>query len=251
VELAGALAEIARLSLRRDFRNIRPESARILLIEGGPTVLPTFPAPLGDKTRAALARIGVEVRTNSIVTGVDEEGVRVGDERIAAQTVLWAAGVAASPVAASLGVPLDRAGRVPVEPTLSVPGRPGVFVAGDLCAFDQDGKRLPGVAQVAIQQGAHGARNILSAIGDRPLEPFRYHDYGNMAVIGRGAAVADIFGVRAWGLLAWLIWIFLHLFWLIGFRSRIVVMTEWAWTYISLQRRARLITGGGLSPGSS
>jgi NADH dehydrogenase len=251
VELAGALAEIARLSLRRDFRNIRPESARILLVEGGPTVLSTFPPALREKTRAALERIGIEVRTGAVVTDVDDEGVRIGAERIAAQTVLWAAGVAASPVAASLGVPLDRAGRVYPEPTLAVRGRPNVFVVGDLCAFEQDGQRLPGVAQVAMQQGAHAARNVLHAVGSQPQLPFRYRDYGNMAVIGRGAAVADIGGVKASGFLAWLIWVFLHLFWLIGFRNRFVVMTEWAWTYVTLQRRARLITGGGLSPGSS
>jgi NADH dehydrogenase len=249
VELAGALAEIARLSLRRDFRNIRTESARILLIEGGPAVLATFPPALREKARASLERLGIEVRTGAVVTGVDEDGVSIGAERIPAQTVLWAAGVAASPVAVSLGVALDRAGRVPAEPTLAVPGRPNVFVVGDLCALDQDGARLPGVAQVAIQEGHHAAGNILRAAAGRPLQPFRYRDYGNMAVIGRGAAVAEIFGVKASGFLAWLIWIFLHLFWLIGFRNRFVVMTEWAWTYVTLQRRARLITGGGLSPG--
>lgn len=251
VELAGALAEIARLTLRRDFRNIRPESARIVLIEGGPSVLGTFPEDLREKARRSLEHLGIDVKTSAIVTGVDEEGVSIGAERIAAQTVLWAAGVAASPVGRSLGVPLDRAGRVLVEPTLVVPGHPSAFVVGDLCALAQDGRPLPGVAQVAMQQGAHAAANVLRSVRGDTLTPFRYRNYGNMAVIGRAAAVAEIGPLKASGLLAWVIWIFLHLFWLVGFRSRLVVMTEWAWTYLTLQRRARLITGGRLSPGSS
>lgn len=251
VELAGALGEIARLSLRHDFRNIHTESARIVLVEGGPFVLGTFPAQLRDKARESLTRLGIEVRTNTIVTGVDDDGVSIGSEHIAAQTVLWAAGVAASSLGQSLGVPLDRAGRVPAEPTLAIPRHPNVFVIGDLCALSQDGRPLPGVAQVAMQQGAHAAVNVDRAVHGQPLRPFRYKNYGNMAVIGRAAAVADIGPVKASGLFAWLIWLFLHLFWLIGFRSRLVVMTEWAWTYLTLQRRARLITGGRLSPGAS
>ncbi len=250
VELAGALGEIARQSLKRDFRNIRPESARILLLEGGPTVLATFPEGLREKARRSLTRIGVEVRTNAIVTGVDADGVQVGAERIAAQTVIWAAGVAASPLARSLDVPLDRAGRVLTDPTLAVPGRTGIFVAGDISSLQQDGKPLPGVAQVAIQGGAHAAKNILRSIRGEKLQPFRYHDYGNMAVIGRAAAVADLGVLQASGLFAWLMWIFLHIFWLIGFRSRLAVMGEWAWAYVTLQRRVRLITGERLWPGS-
>jgi NADH dehydrogenase len=250
VELAGALGEIARQSLRQDFRNIRPESARILLLEGGPHVLGTFPESLREKARRSLTRIGVEVRTQAIVTAVDAEGVKIGDERIAAQTVLWAAGVAASPLARSLNVPLDRAGRVNAEPTLAVPGHPTVFVAGDICALQQDGKPLPGVAQVAMQGGAHAAANVLRLIRGEPLAQFRYHNYGNMAVIGRAHAVADLGRVRASGLIAWLMWIFLHIFWLIGFRSRVAVMGEWAWAYVTLQRRVRLITGERLWPGS-
>jgi NADH:ubiquinone reductase (H+-translocating) len=243
VELAGALAEIARQSLRKNFRRIRPESARIVLVEGGPHVLPTFPEPLRGAARRSLERLGVDVRTGSVVTSVDEDGVAIGAERISARTVLWAAGVAASPIARSLGVPLDRAGRVTPEPTLALASHPEIFVVGDICAFGQDGKPLPGVAQVAMQQGTRAGRNILRAIAGQPLEPFRYKDYGIMATIGRGAAVGDVFGLKISGYVAWLFWIFLHIFWLIGFRNRFVVMTEWAWAYFTHQRRVRLITG--------
>jgi NADH dehydrogenase len=173
----------------------------------------------------------------------DSAGPDAPGERISAETVLWAAGVAASPIAKSLGVPLDRVGRVPVDVTLAVPGHPEIFVAGDICALQQDGAWLPGVAQVAMQEGAHAARNILRAIDRRPLDPFRYHDYGIMATIGRGSAVGEIFGLKISGFFAWLFWIFLHIFWLIGFRNRFVVMTEWAWAYRTEQRRVRLITG--------
>jgi len=259
VELAGALAEIARLSLRHDFRRIRPESARIVLVEGSPYVLATFADPLRESARKALVRLGVEVRTDAVVVGIDAEGVtcRVRPavpqtsgavppettERIEAATVLWAAGVAASPIAKSLGVPLDRVGRVTPEPTLALASHPNIFVVGDLCAFTQDGKLLPGVAQVAMQEGAQAGRNVRRAIEGKALEPFRYKDYGIMATIGRGSAVGDVFGLKISGFFAWIFWIFLHIFWLIGFRNRFVVMTEWAWAYFSLQRRVRLITG--------
>jgi NADH dehydrogenase len=269
VELAGALAEIARQSLRHDFRRIRPESARIVLVEGGPYLLAPFPDRLRAAARKALIGLGVEVRTDSVVIGIDADGVtcrghslgRVPGrvpaavpgtgpdtgpapvERIDAATVLWAAGVAASPLAQSLGVPLDRVGRVTPEPTLALAAHPNIFVVGDLCAFRQDGQMLPGVAQVAMQQGARAGRNIRRAIEGQPLEPFRYKDYGIMATIGRGSAVGDVFGLEISGFFAWLFWIFLHIFWLIGFRNRFVVMTEWAWAYFSLQRRVRLITG--------
>ena len=247
VELAGALAEIARQSLVEDFRRIRPESARIVLVEGSPHLLGAFPDPLRSAARRALERLGVEVRTDSIVVAIDEEGVTFrhggGEERIAAATVLWGAGVAASPIAQSLGVPLDRVGRVTPEPTLALAQHPNIFVVGDLCAFVQDGKPLPGVAQVAMQQGTRAGKNVLRAIAGQPLETFRYRDYGIMATIGRGSAVGDIFGLKISGFFAWLFWIFLHIFWLIGFRNRFVVMTEWAWAYFSLQRRVRLITG--------
>jgi NADH:quinone reductase (non-electrogenic) len=248
VELAGALAEIARRTLRQDFRNIRPESARIILVEGAPNLLGTFPAGLQSAARASLEKLGVEIKTGSLVTRVDEDGVTWKDgsgreEHVPAETILWAAGVAASPVAVSLGVPLDRVGRVLTDPTLIVPGHPEIFVAGDICALQQDGHWLPGVAQVAKQQGAHAALNVLRAVRGEPLKPFRYRDYGNAATIGRGAAVVDIGPVKASGALAWLFWLFLHIFWLIGFRNRIAVLTEWAWSYLTFQRRVRLITG--------
>ena len=239
VELAGALAEIARQSLRRDFRNIRPESAHIMLLEGAPHLLSAFPERLREAARASLVRLGVDVRTNTVVTGVDAVGVTFrsgdGDVSLPAQTVLWAAGVEASPIARSLGVPLDRAGRVLAEGTLAVPGHPEIFVAGDICALQQDGRPLPGVAQVAKQEGAHAARNVIRAIRGETLQPFHYRDYGNMATIGRGSAVADIGPVKASGLIAWLIWLFIHIFWLIGFRNRIAVLSEWAWSYLTLQ----------------
>ena len=249
VELAGALAEIARQSLRDDFRHIRPESAQILLLEGGPTILATFPERLQRAASASLERVWASTcGPRSIVTNVDARGVQVGSERIDAQTVLWAAGVAASPIARSLGVPLDRAGRVLAEPTLRVPGHPEIFVVGDLCALQQNGRSLPGVAQVAKQDGAQAARNVVRAIRGEPALPFRYRDYGNMATIGRGSAVADFGWMTLSGFPAWLVWIVIHIFWLIGFRNRFVVLGEWAWAYVTFQRRVRLITGERLRP---
>jgi NADH:ubiquinone reductase (H+-translocating) len=252
VELAGALAEIARQSLPQDFRSINPRSSRILLLEGGPAILPQFPDELRTAARLALERLGVDVRASSIVTAVNESGVVVSAggsaESIAAQTVLWAAGVAASPLATSVNVPLDRTGRLTPSPTLAMTEYPEVFVVGDLCAFMQDGHQLPGVAQVAMQQGAHAARNIIRALAGEALQPFRYRDYGTMATIGRGSAVGDVFGVKISGFFGWIFWIFLHIFWLIGFRNRFVVITEWAWAYATLQRRVRLITGEKLWP---
>jgi NADH dehydrogenase len=206
-------------------------------------VLAPFAEPLREAARHSLEKLGVEVRTGSVVTGVDDDGVAIGGERISAGTVLWAAGVAASPIAQSLGVPLDRAGRVTPETTLALAAFPNIFIVGDLCLFVQDGKPLAGVAQVAMQQGTRAGQNVRRAAAGQPLEAFRYKDYGIMATIGRGAAVGDILGLRISGFFAWIFWIFLHIFWLIGFRNRFVVMTEWAWAYFSLQRRVRLITG--------
>ena len=256
VELAGALAEIARQSLRQDFRNIRPNRRASCCSRAGRTFWePSRSRCSGPRanrssdsasTCAPNRSSPTSMRTASSGVRRQPSHPRVAGERIVAQTVLWAAGVAASPLARSLGVPLDRAGRVPAEPTLAVPGHPEVFVVGDICALQQDGQPLPGVAQVAKQEGAHAARNVLRAIRGEPLEPFRYRDYGNMATIGRGSAVADIGGFKASGFLAWLIWIFIHIFWLIGFRNRIAVMSEWAWAYLTFQRRVRLITGDKL-----
>ena len=240
VELAGALAEISRHALARDFRRIDPRQARILLLEGGPRVLPSYPEKLSEKTRLQLEALGVEVRGGAMVTGVDPEGVSLGAERIGTRTVLWAAGVQASPLARSLGAPLDRAGRVKVNPDLSVPGRPEIFVIGDLAAVESDGKPVPGVAQAAMQMGRHAAREIVS--GRR--EPFVYRDRGALATIGRGAAVAA-FPKSSWsGWIAWWLWLLVHILFLIGFRNRILVLVQWAWAYVTFQRGARLITGG-------
>jgi len=242
VELAGTLAEIAHQT-RREFRNIDTRNTRIVVVEAGPTILPAFAPKLRDAARASLRRLRVEVREQTRVTGVDAGGVALGEERLEAGTVLWTAGVAASPLLATLGVPLDRAGRVTVERDLSIPGHPEVFVVGDAAAFvDAKGQPLPGVAQVAMQGGVHAARMIQRRIKGEPSRAFTYKDKGNMAIIGRGSAIADIRGLRFSGPIAWLAWLFLHIFELIGFRNRIVVMVEWAAAYVTLQRSVRLIT---------
>ncbi|HMC75767.1 MAG TPA: NAD(P)/FAD-dependent oxidoreductase [Vicinamibacterales bacterium] len=244
VELAGALAEIARQSLTKDFRHFDPTSSRIILIEAGPSVLPPFPEMLRDAARHDLERLGVEVRTGTLVTHIGAGVVQAGEERIEAATVLWAAGVAASPLGASLGVPLDRVGRVLVQPDLTVPGHPDVFVIGDLASLaGENGRPLPGVAQVAMQMGVHAAHNIMRAVEGQPLRPFRYHNLGDMATIGRASAVADLPVMQLKGLVGWLAWLFVHIFNLIGFRNRVVVMVQWAWAYFSYQRAIRLITG--------
>jgi NADH dehydrogenase len=245
VEMAGALAEISRHSLARDFRHFDPGSARIVLIEGGPAILSAFPADLQQAAMKDLQRLGVAVRTNSIVTNVSPGVVSIGSESILAETVLWAAGVSASPLGAALGAPLDRAGRVKVLPDLTIPGTPNVFVIGDLANLaGDDGRPLPGVAQVAIQMGKHAVHNILRAIEHQPLRPFHYHDLGNMATIGRASAIADFGRFRLSGLLAWLAWLFVHILNLIGFRNRLVVLVQWAWAYFTYQRGIRLIAGG-------
>jgi len=241
VELAGTLIEIARYTLRHEFRRVDPAEARVILIEGLDRVLPPYPPDLSEKARLQLERLGVEVRTRSMVTGVDAEGVGLGAERLRARTVLWAAGVAASPLGRSLGTPVDRAGRVKVEPDLSVPGHPEVFVVGDLASFEQDGRPVPGVAPAANQMGAHAAANVLRLASGETSRPFRYVDKGSLATIGRRAAVAIIRGVKLWGLPAWLAWLGIHIFFLIGFRNRIVVVFEWALAYFTHQRNARLI----------
>ena len=246
VELSGAIAEISRHVIVSDFRSIDPREARIVLVEAGPRILPAYTPESSARAAEALRVRGVEVRTASPVTGVDAGGVRLGTERLAARTVLWAAGVAASPLARTLGSPVDGAGRAIVEPDLSIPGYPEVFVIGDLSVFThQTGKPLPGLSPVALQQGRAAAANILRTLAGEPRRPFHYVDKGTMAVIGRSAAVAEIAGLRFSGFLAWLLWCFVHVFYLIGFRNRVIVMMEWAWAYVTYQRGARLITGDG------
>lgn len=250
VELAGALAEIARHTLTRDFRHIDSRTTRVILVEAGPRVLPTFSASLADKATRKLQKLGVDVRTGSPVEQVDDRGVTVAGAHLMARTVLWAAGVAGSPLAKSLNVPLDRVGRVIVEPDLTIPGTPEVFVIGDVANFAQDGHPLPGVAPVAIQQGRWTASNIERALDHRAHEPFRYKDRGTLATIGRAAGIAERGRVKIVGFWAWVLWLVVHIFWLIGFRNRFLVITEWAWTYLKYERGARLITGGACDCGT-
>ena len=230
--------------MAQDFRVIDPRQARIVLVEAGPRILPAYPESLSAKAEASLEKMGVEVLTKSMVTSVLPDGVRIGERQIQTMTTVWAAGVQASPLARSLGVPLDRAGRVLSQPDLTIPGHPEVFVIGDLAAFlHQGGKPLPGVAPVAIQEGRHAARNIVRACQGKPLEPFHYLDKGSLATIGRAAAVADFGRIKLSGFFAWLAWLVVHIFFLIGFRNRFVVMIDWAWAYFAYHRAARLITG--------
>ncbi len=243
VELAGALGEISRYALHRDFRHVDPTQARILLLEGADRILTSFPPELSRNAVEQLARVGVEVHTGARVTGIDERGVTVGAERIEARTVLWAAGVQASPLGRTLGAPLDRAGRVKVERNLTIPGHPEVFVIGDLAAFEQDGKPQSGVAPFAIQGALHTAKNIGRALRKETLEPFVYDDQGSLATIGRAAAVAILGNVRLTGLTAWMAWLLIHIYKLIGFRNRLFVIAHWAWAYFTFERGARLITG--------
>lgn len=242
VELAGTLAEVARKTLARDFRRIDTSQARVLLVEAGPEVLSPFDDRLSEKAREQLEKLGVEVRLGEPVTEITRDGVKVGANWIEARTVVWAAGVAASPLARSLGVPLDRAGRVVVEPDLTVPGHPNVFVIGDLARVEHDGKLVPGIAPAAIQEGGHAALNLVRTVKRQARLPFHYFDKGMLATIGRGAAVAQIGRVRATGYIAWLLWLFVHIYFLIGFRNRLIVMIQWAWSYITFDRGARLIT---------
>jgi NADH:ubiquinone reductase (H+-translocating) len=243
VELAGTLGEIARHTLKREFRRIDPHDARVLLLEAGPRVLSSFPESLSAKAQRQLERLGVEIRTGVPVTHIDAGGVTLGDERIATHTVLWAAGVAASPLAQSLDVPLDRAGRVSVADDLSVPGHPDIFIAGDLATLQSNGKPVPGVAPAAKQMGTHVAATLRARIDGRAATPFRYRDWGNLATIGRRAAVVDLGRLRFSGFLAWSFWLAAHIFFLIGFRNRLVVLLDWAVAYWTHQRNARIILG--------
>lgn len=245
VELAGAIAEISRTVLLRDFRRIDPASARVLLVEAGPQVLPAFPAELGLRVERDLEELGVEVRTSCKVEEIDEAGVLIGGERLEASNVFWAAGVQAAALGVSLGVPLDRAGRVRVSGDLSVPGHPESFAVGDFAHFVQEGQGpVPGVAPAAIQMGRAAARNVLASIRGEERAAFSYRDKGSMATVGKSRAVAAIGRLRLRGRLAWFAWLFVHLLALIGFRNRASVVAEWIWSYVFAKRGARLITSG-------
>jgi NADH dehydrogenase len=243
VELAGALGELSRHTLGTDFRRIDPSATRVLLVEGGERILPSFDPELSRRATRSLEKLGVTVWTDTRVTQISADLVRAGDEVVYAATVLWAAGVRASPLSRTLGVPLDREGRVIVEPDLSVPGHPEVLVLGDQAAFRQaDGTLVPGVAPAAIQQGRHAADNVLHDLRGEQREPFEYFDKGIMATIGRASAVAQIKRLHLSGFIAWMAWSFIHIIYLIGFRNRVLVFFQWVWSYIRYRRGARLIT---------
>jgi NADH dehydrogenase len=247
VEIAGAMAELARKALASDFRAIDPAQARIVLVEAGPRLLPAFDERLSEAARRSLASLGVEVRLSTMVTGCDEAGVSMGDERIETRTIMWAAGVQASHAGRWLGAETDRAGRVQVAPDLGVPGHPNIFVIGDTAhVLSMDGKPLPGVAPVAKQEGKYVAKLIRTRMSGGDLAPFRYRDPGLLATIGRKKAVAQFGRLRLSGYLAWWLWSVAHIYFLIGFRNRLVVAMNWAWTYVSFQRGSRLITGADL-----
>ena len=248
VEMAGMLAEIARHTLKGEFRRFDPRNARVVLVEATDRVLPPYAPDLSEKARRQLEHLGVTVWLGRRVTGIDERGVQLGGDRLEASTVIWCAGVAGSPIGATLGVPLDRTGRVIVEPDLSVPGHPEVQVVGDLALLASHQPPVPGVAPAAKQMGRHAARNILRALADKPPLPFRYRDYGQLATIGRSAAVAMFGRVHIWGWLAWVAWLTAHIYFLIGFRNRLVVLIDWAWAYWTFERSARIVVGPGHRP---
>ncbi len=250
VELAGTLAEIARRALANEFSSIDPRKTRIVLLEGGPRILPAYPEDLSRSAEEQLRRLGVEVHTSAMVTGIAPGAVQMGKTRWPAAVILWAAGVAASPLGKKLGAPVDRAGRVLVNPDLSLPGHPEVFVIGDLAALqDEQGKWLPGVAPVAMQEGKATAHNIAAELRGEPRKNFHYFNKGNLATIGRAAAIAEFGKIHISGFVAWLAWLFIHIFFLIGFRNRIIVLVQWAWSYFTYERGARLITGDKRLPG--
>jgi NADH:ubiquinone reductase (H+-translocating) len=242
VEMAGAVAELRRYALRRDFRHIDSREATVMLLEGGPRLLPSYPPSLSERAKKELRRLGVEVRTETMVTDIRPGSVIAAGWTIPTQTVIWAAGNRASSLLQSLGTPLDNVGRAIVEPDCTIPGHPEVFVLGDAANFDhQEGGPLPGVSPVAIQMGEYTAATIAGDLAGEPRRAFHYWDKGQLAVIGRGRAVADIWKLHFGGLLAWLIWTFVHIFFLIGFRNRVLVMIQWAWSYVTFGRGARLI----------
>ena len=244
VELTGATAQLAKRALASDFRTIDPRSARIVLVEAGPRVLSQFDESLSRSAQRALEQLGAEVRLGTAVTGCDEAGISMATERIESRTIMWSAGVEASPAGEWLGAETDRAGRVKVQTDLSLPGRPHIFVVGDTAlGVDVGGAPLPGVAPVAKQQGAYVARVIAARAAGRSVPPFRYRDFGMLATIGRSRAVAQVGRIKLSGLVAWLLWCFAHIYFLIGFRNRLVVMLSWAFNFVTFQREARLITG--------
>lgn len=243
VELSGALCEIAHHALAQDFRRIDPTQARVILLEGADRILPPYSPDLSESARKQLKTLGVEVRLGQRATSIDAKRVCIGDEAIPARTVLWAAGVAGSALGKTLGVPLDRAQRVLVEPELSIPGHPEVYVVGDLCSLMQDGQPVPGVAPAAMQEARHAAKNILKSIKGEARDAFRYVDKGSLATIGRSSAVAQLGKTKLTGMLAWLAWLFVHIWFLIGFRNRFIVVFQWWWSFVSYDRGARLITG--------
>jgi NADH dehydrogenase len=252
VELAGALAELRRTVLASDFRAIRPAEARVILLEGSDRVLPTMPRDLSQRAQQQLKELGVEVRLGARVTAIASDGVELEDDgRIAARTVLWAAGVAPTPLAKTLGTPLDRRGRVLVEEDLSLPGHPEAFAIGDMAHLEQDGVELPGLSPVAMQEGRAVATTIVRDLVGAPREPFRYWDKGTMATIGRSRAVVETGRIHLWGFLAWLAWLLVHIVYLIGFRNRAVVLFTWAWSYLTYRRGARLITPRTWAPHAS
>jgi NADH dehydrogenase len=245
VEMAGAIAELSNMALAKDFRHIDPRQTRVILVEAGPRILTSFPESLSARAVRSLARLGVETRVNAAVTQCDAQGVVAGGERIGSDCVIWAAGVAASPAARWLHAEADRAGRVKVNPDLTLPGHPEIFVVGDTAlVIGKGGKPVPGVAPAAKQQGVYAARAIRAQLEGRPpLKPFRYVNVGNLATIGRSSAIADFGWIRVSGLPAWLLWGVVHIFFLIGFRNRVSILLEWIWAYLTFQRGARLITG--------
>ena len=245
VELAGTLAEIARHTLAGEFRRFDPRLARVVLVEGTDRVLPPYPPDLSQKARLQLERLGVTVWLGRRVTGVDAEGVTLGADRIATRTVLWAAGVASSPLGKALGAPLDRMGRVLVEPDLSVPGHPEILVIGDLAAVQSGGKPVPGIAPAAKQMGRLAALNIKRSLEGKATVPFRYRDWGQLATVGRSAAVAEMGPVKLSGFIAWAVWLVAHIYFLINFRNRVVVLIDWASSYFTYNRYARIVSGTG------
>ena len=249
VEMAGMLAEISRHTLKGEFRRFDPRNARVVLVEGMERVLPPYTPDLSERARVQLERMGVTVWLGRRVTGIDAQGVQLGGDRLEAKTVVWCAGVAASPLGATLGVPLERGGRVIVEPDLSVPGHAEIQVVGDLALLQGHEPPVPGVAPAAKQMGRHAARNIVAALAGKPARAFRYRDYGQLATIGRSSAVAMFGRIHVWGWLAWVAWLTAHIYFLIGFRNRIVVLIDWAWAYWTFERSARVVDKGARPPG--